>query len=156
MKELRRGNEENRMKEQMENEDIGYLFKRIHDRLKMSADAVFEKNNLTSSQARLMEFVDVKGGRVTQKSIEEYLNVSHPTVVGIVSRLERSGFLECHTDPEDKRNKIVCMTQRACSVGDELAKGRIMTEQKLLQHMSQQEIAELRRLLNRVYSNLQE
>jgi len=144
------------MKEQMENEDIGYLFKRIHDRLKMSADAVFEKNNLTSSQARLMEFVDAQGGKVTQKRIEEYLNVAHPTVVGIVSRLERSGFLECHMDPEDKRNKIVCMTQRACSVGDELASGRIVAEQKLLQHMSQQEIAELRRLLNQVYRNLQE
>ncbi len=144
------------MKEQMENEDIGYLFKRIHDRLKMSADAVFEKNNLTSSQARLMEFVDVKGGQVTQKSIEEYLRVSHPTVVGIVSRLERSGFLECHMDPEDKRNKIVCMTEKAFSVGNELAEGRIMTEQKLLNHMSQQEIAELRSLLDRVYRNLQE
>ncbi len=144
------------MKEQMENEDIGYLFKRIHDRLKMSADAVFEKNNFTSSQARLMEFVDVKGGQVTQKSIEEYLRVSHPTVVGIVSRLERSGFLECHMDPEDKRNKIVCMTEKAFSVGNELAEGRIMTEQKLLNHMSQQEIAELRSLLDRVYRNLQE
>lgn len=144
------------MKEQMENEDIGYLFKRIHDRLKMSADAVFEKNNLTSSQARLMEFVDVKGGQVTQKSIEEYLRVSHPTVVGIVSRLERSGFLECHMDPEDKRNKIVSMTEKAFSVGNELAEGRIMTEQKLLNHMSQQEIAELRSLLDRVYRNLQE
>ncbi len=144
------------MKEQIENEDIGYLLKRIHDRLKMSADAVFEKNNLTSSQARLMEFVEIRGGRVTQKSIEEYLNVSHPTVVGIVSRLERSGFLECHTDPEDKRNKIVCMTEKAFSVGDELAKGRITTEQKLLKHMSQQEIAELVRLLGRVYRNLRE
>lgn len=156
MKELRRENEENRMKEQMENEDIGYLFKRIHDRLKMSADAVFEKNNLTSSQARLMEFVDAQGGKVTQKSIEEYLRVSHPTVVGIVSRLERSGFLKCHMDPEDKRNKIVCMTQKAFSVGDELVKGRIATERKILNDMSQQEIAELRRLLEQVYRNLQE
>lgn len=144
------------MQEQMGNENIGYLLWKIHDRLKMTADAVFEKNHLTSSQARLMEFVEMKGGRVTQKSIEEYLGVAHPTVVGIVSRLEKNGFLQCYMDPEDKRNKIVCMTEKAVSVGDELIKGRITTEQRLLKNMSQPELAELSRLLNKVYGNLQE
>lgn len=144
------------MQEQMGNENIGYLLWKIHDRLKMTADAVFEKNHLTSSQARLMEFVEMKGGRVTQKSIKEYLGVAHPTVVGIVSRLEKNGFLQCYMDPEDKRNKIVCMTEKAVSVGDELIKGRITTEQRLLKNMSQPELAELSRLLNKVYGNLQE
>lgn len=72
------------------NQPIGYLLKQITDKLKMSADAFFKEKNLTFAQVRVLEYVMGKGGNTTQKFIEEYLDVSHPTVAGIVSRMEKT------------------------------------------------------------------
>ena len=67
--------------------DIGYYIKRINDKLKAGFDAYLCDVDLTSSQARVIEYVYWNGGMVTQKEIEVFLDVAHPTVVGIVNRL---------------------------------------------------------------------
>ena len=74
---------------------VGYLMKQIIDKHKVSVDASFKSLNLTLSQARVLKYISDKGGRVAQKSIEDHLGVSHPTVVGIVSRMEKNGYLRC-------------------------------------------------------------
>ena len=78
--------------------DIGYYIKRINDKLKAGFDAYLCDVDLTSSQARVIEYVYWNGGMVTQKEIEVFLDVAHPTVVGIVNRLEKKGYLNCHLD----------------------------------------------------------
>ena len=93
-------------------EHIGYFFKRIDNRLKSNADAELGKHGLTFAQSRIIRFLAERGGQTTQKEIEDYAHVSHPTIVGIVTRMEQSGFLSTCTDPSDKRNKVVRLTDR--------------------------------------------
>lgn len=80
------------------NKDIGMLLKQINDKLKIIADNSLKESGLTISQTRVMQIIHEKGGEVTQKEIEKHLQVSHPTVVGIVSRLEKNGYLSCRVD----------------------------------------------------------
>ena len=51
--------------------DIGYYIKRINDKLKAGFDAYLCDVDLTSSQARVIDYVYWNGGMVTQKEIEE-------------------------------------------------------------------------------------
>ena len=88
-------------------DDLGYLIKQISDKMRANADAVFRKHGLTYSQVHVLSFVQACGGSATQKEIEIYLDVSHPTIVGLVSRLEKSGFVTSHVDENNRRNKIV-------------------------------------------------
>ena len=67
--------------------DIGYLIKNINDKLKVKADADLKHSKLTLAQSRVLAFLDSQGGQATQKEIEVYLEVSHPTVVGIISEI---------------------------------------------------------------------
>lgn len=122
--------------------------------MKVSADASFKEKDLTFAQARVLEYVISKGGNTTQKSIEDYLEVSHPTVVGIVSRMEKSGYLVCHVDKEDKRNKIVETTERAVCVSQELETGKIAQEEKLLKGLTKEEIETLYRILCVIRKNV--
>lgn len=133
---------------------IGYLLKQITDKMKVSADASFKEKDLTFAQARVLEYVISKGGNTTQKSIEDYLEVSHPTVVGIVSRMEKSGYLVCHVDKEDKRNKIVETTERAVCVSQELETGKTAQEEKLLKGLTKEEIETLYRILCVIRKNV--
>ena len=70
-------------------EPIGYLLARIHSNMDRRANNNLKASGMTFSQMRLMHFL-FKQGEATpsQKDIEDFLQVSHPTVVGLIQRLE--------------------------------------------------------------------
>jgi DNA-binding MarR family transcriptional regulator len=133
---------------------IGYLIKQITDKIKVSADASLKASNLTLAQARVLEYILNKGGKVTQKSIEDYLDVSHPTVVGIVTRMEKSGYLTCYVDREDRRNKIVEITEQATLISQKMQEEREAQEQKLLRGLTEREVGNLYRMLSIIRKNV--
>lgn len=139
----------------MPNTDIGYLIKTINDKLKAKADADLKHFNLTFSQSRVLAFLNGKGGETTQKEIEVFLSVSHPTVVGIVSRMEQNGYLISFTDKKDKRNKIVRLTEKAMKIGNEMEQNMIKNEQMLLSPLSSEQTEQLKEMLMSIYENLE-
>lgn len=139
----------------MNNKDIGQLIKQVNDKLKAKADASLKKSGLTFSQTIVMEFVHRQGGQTTQKEIEDHMQVSHPTVVGLVTRLENSGFLYCYIDPKNRRSKIVCETQKALEIKNAMHQDTLNTEHKLTAGLSEAELDEFRRILGIIYKNIE-
>lgn len=137
----------------MPRKDLGYLIKSINDKLKVNADADFKRYNLTFSQVHVFAYLREKGGQATQKEIEVFLDVSHPTVVGIVSRMEQNGYVTCWKD-KDNRNKIVKLTAKADSVGLDLEQSMRNTEKKLLAPLTSEEAENLKQMLLQVYNHL--
>ena len=70
--------------------DIRFLIKSISDRLKVCADADLYRYHLTLSQSRVLWCLEQSGGQATQKEIERFHTVSHPTVIGIVSHMKKT------------------------------------------------------------------
>lgn len=137
------------------NDDVGYMLKQLNDRLHVQADANLKECGLTFSQVRVLKVLRKNGGQVPQKVIEETLQVAHPTVVGIVSRLEKNGFVSCHMDPADRRNKIVCETEKALENHRKHKKQMQEVEARLLDGFSEEEIRELKRMLRHLYQNME-
>ena len=88
------------------------------------------------------------------KEIKEFLSVAHPTVVGIVSRLEQNGFITFHPDSADKRNKVVVLTEKAVRVDKEMKEIIRRQDEKLFASLSQEQVKELTFLLQTIYENL--
>ncbi|MGN1148461.1 MAG: MarR family winged helix-turn-helix transcriptional regulator [Lachnospiraceae bacterium] len=139
----------------MQQKDIGYLIKNINDKLKVKADADLKYFNLTLAQSRVLAFLNEKGGRATQKEIEVFLEVSHPTVVGIVSRMEQNGHVISWIDETDKRNKIVRLTEKAEAMGMDMKQNIHNNEKKMLASLSDEDIEHLRKMLAVIYKNLE-
>lgn len=139
----------------MPQKDIGYLIKNINDKLKAKADADLKNSNLTLAQSRVVDFLDSQGGQATQKEIEVYLEVSHPTVVGIISRMEQNGHLRCWVDETDKRNKIVALTEQAKALREEMKERILASEKRLIASLSEDDIKKLNQMLLVMYSNLE-
>ncbi len=134
--------------------NVGYLIKSINDKLKVKADAELKKYRLTMSQCRVFAYLSSRGGQATQKEIEVFLDVSHPTVVGIVSRMEQNGYVTCRPD-EDKRNKNVKLTPQAEAIDTDLQKNMQSSEQMLLAPLSPEDQKRLRELLLVVANHLE-
>ena len=135
--------------------DIGYLIKNINDKLKAKADADLKHYHLTLAQSRVLTFLHFNGGQATQKEIEVFLEVSHPTVVGNVSRMEQNGHVTSWIYENDKRNKIVKLTQAAEALSTDMAYDISANEQKMLASLSTEDVERLRELLLAVYKNLE-
>lgn len=134
---------------------FGYYFKFINDKLKATADDGLSALGLTFAQSRVLAFLADRGGQATQKDIENFTRVSHPTVVGLVSRMEQNGFLSSSLDPNDKRNKIVCLTDKAKSAGEEIRASINETERKMLRSFTQEQKSELYKYLLMICSNIE-
>lgn len=139
-----------------EDVNIGGLIKYISDKIRQKADGNLKNHNLTLSQVRVMRFLGRKGGTCSQKEIEDFLQVAHPTVVGIVSRLEQSGFVATCVSEKDKRNKMVALTDKGRGMSDDLRRFVEQYEQRMLQGLSDEQQQTLAELLHVIAKNLQQ
>jgi len=138
----------------MKNQDIGYLIKKISVHQKSGMDASLSSYNLTSSQLHVLFLLDRHGGEMTQRTLEEALGVSHPTVVGLVSRLEKQGFITTEIDPDDRRHKKILPTEKALNLKEELGRARSENERKMTSGFSEKELKQLNEYLQRIYANI--
>ena len=133
--------------------DVGYLIKSINDKLKVRADAELKQYHLTMSQSRVLVYLRSRGGQATQKEIETFLVVAHPTVVGLVSRMEQNGYVTCWPC-EDGRNKYVKLTPQAEAIDKDMQENMHANEEMLLAPLSPEERERLRDLLLTVAEHL--
>ena len=133
--------------------DVGYLIKSINDKLKVRADAELKKYHLTMSQSRVLVYLRSRGGQATQKEIETFLDVAHPTVVGLVSRMEQNGYVTCWPC-EDGRNKYVKLTPQAEAIDKDMQRNQLENEEMLLAPLSPEDRERLRDLLLTVAEHL--
>lgn len=140
----------------MVNQNIGFLIKVISDRMKALGDNNLREHELTFSQMQVLGVVDRNGGTIAQKEIERILDVSHPTIVGLVNRLQDKGFVICETDETDRRSKIVSLSDKAMSLGRTMREKRDAAESGMLEGLSDEEIEQLDTLLRKVYRNVEE
>lgn len=131
---------------------LGYLFKAITDKMIEKADKDMEQYGLTFTQSRVLGFLRDKEC-VTQKEIEKYLEVSHPTVVGIVSRMEQNGFVTTWFDPADKRNKMVKLTEKAHKTGELLEASSKIHDREMFYFLTEEEIVQLGDMLTTIYEH---
>ena len=137
----------------MQKNDIRMLLTKINWNMKAVADAGLKRDNLTYSQINVLFFVRKSGGRVSQKEIEEYLKVSHPTVVGLVQRLENTGYIICERDENDKRNKLVSTTDQFEQLVKQLDAKRAANNERLLEGLSEEDLEKLTVYLTTIYEN---
>ena len=134
--------------------NIGFLIHRIDNKVKADIDAQLKIHDLTFSQSQVLFQLMKNGGSMSQKQLQDVMKVSHPTMVGLVQRLEANGYVRTALDQNDKRNKIVTITEAAEQFSHDMEASRKKNRKKMLKDLSEEEVQELSRLLNKVYENV--
>jgi len=135
--------------------DIGFLIKLIHDTVEKTANKELKKAGLTIAQFRVIVFFKEKAtDKISQKELEDYFGVSHPTMVGIIKRMEKKGFVISKFDSEDGRIKNIYITPKGKSAYEEINFLKNKNEKKLISDIKNDEVKKLRELLTKMYENI--
>ncbi len=134
--------------------NIGFLIHRISNRMRTNFDAQMKKYDLTYSQSQVLFHLKNNGGSMSQRQLQDMMKVSHPTMVGLVQRLEANDFVRTSLDDKDRRNKIVSLSQQAELFSNDVEASRKKNRKKMLKGFDEKEEEELYRLLERVYENI--
>lgn len=87
----------------------GHLVRILHCCTSQAMTEALSAMDLTSAQGHVMGFLAHSGRALCARDIEEAFRLSHPTVSGLLSRLEKKEFLEQRPDPKDRRCKRICL-----------------------------------------------
>lgn len=134
---------------------VGFLLKLITDSVGCHINNDLRSLDLTMSQARIIGYISrSERGCATQKELESFFCVKHPTMVGLLQRLESKGFVRIATDPADRRCHIVYLTEKGVAFHQKKGEQVAQTEILLTDGFSDSEREQLKDLLIRVYRNL--
>lgn len=134
----------------------GLLFKQIHDRLEKNSNNALRSQGLTMMQVSvLMALHEADEQRLSMKELERHFGVAQSTVAGIISRLEQKGLIEALADVEDKRVKLVHITNMGENCCSDAACHMEKAEELLLQGFSKEEQILLNQLLIKIVNNLE-
>lgn len=145
-----------------ENEEkpaIGGIIQHIAHAMFKEANRDLQQYNITGAQANVLIFLyfHERKGDVFQKDIEKHLNLTNPTVTGVVKRLEQKELISRSCCKNDGRYKCHILTDK----GKKFARYAINymrneKEKQILKGFSDDETEFLLRLLKRILSNLGE
>lgn len=134
---------------------IGFIIKLINDSILVQVNSFLKPYEVTLRQLRILGYLhDNKDKLVTQKELEEELQVSHPTVVGILKRLEKKGLIQTFLNPNKKTMKIVTLIEYEAELFKNINKEKEKFENKLLTGFTDDEKAQLEEFLIRLHRNV--
>lgn len=91
----------------------GELIKQISEALKRDCNNNMRKIGMTLSQSGVLLLLENDaGGATTLKEIEKMLHCAQSTAHGLVTRLEEKGLVASSGDPEDRRIRVVRITEK--------------------------------------------
>lgn len=138
-----------------EHEPIGFKFKLIHEGFVAMFNRELKEDDITFSQVMVISYLDEhKDKKVTQKDISEALHIKHPTTIGLLKRLEEKGMITNVTDPDNRRCRNVTLSEKGLEFVDKRRERRKNTDYYLVNGMTEDEIAALRKLLDKVIDNM--
>ena len=72
---------------------------------------IWDRENLTVTQLRLLSFLDEEGG-LSNAELADRLYVTRPSVSALLERLERAGFIRREVSPNDRRGIRIWLEDR--------------------------------------------
>ena len=130
----------------------------IEKELNKEFGEIFRDYSLTGAQISLMIYLyDSKERKITQKEVADIFVLSHPTIRGIVKRLEANKLIVTSRLENDQRQIVLELSNEGFNLIDKnIFKIRtIMTNinTRITNGLSKQEISELEQVLNKISAN---
>ena len=110
--------------------------------------------DLTAAQGRIMGYIAHRKEPPCSRDIEEEFHLSHPTVSGILARLEKKGFIEFRADGKDRRFKRIFILAKGRECTETMHKTIQENEERLVRGFSEEEKVQFMSFLERAIGNM--
>ena len=136
------------------NYPYGYLLRVLHWCTDQSMTAALETMDLTASQGHIMAYLAHQSQPPCPRDIEAEFQLSHPTVSGLLSRMEQKGFIELRTDPDDRRCKRIYVLDKGWQCHELMHQIIDEREKRIVEGFTPEEQAQFSDLLQRAITNM--
>ena len=119
-----------------------------------SVTNALETMELTAAQGHIMGYLAHLDQPPCPRDIEKEFQLSHPTVSGILSRLEQKGFIQLRTDPDDRRCKRVYILPKGKQCHDLMHSTIAANEERIVAGFTPEEQELFGQLLQRAITNM--
>lgn len=138
-----------------DNPTSGQLIKQLNDAIERLANNSLRQNDLTMVQVWVLLSLNEKDGKTYSfKELEKILGVAQSTCAGIVNRLALKKLVDCFTDSNDKRMKLVRITQAGEMCCQDARQNIKELEETMFKGLSEEEQETFHSLLQKIYENV--
>ena len=134
---------------------FGYQIKLLSTAFEQASNRSCELSGLTGTQTFLVNYVVIHRDQpIYAKTLEREFHLKHPTVCGMLQRLEAKGFITLATDTADRRCRRIVPTQKAIDTHMQAIRRLDQVEQQLIRGFSDAEAAQFYQFLSRAAANV--
>lgn len=132
---------------------IGYLVCCTSQALQNALNVELREQGITFRQWQVLACIALLG-EPTQTQIADRLGIETATLVGVLDRMERDGWIGRYPCPADRRKKIIRATEQVRPVWEKMARCGRRVRQRASRGISASDLAIVWRVLERVQENL--
>lgn len=132
----------------------GHLLRILHWCNDQSMTNALAQMELTSAQGMIMGYLTHHTQAPCSRDLEEAFHLSHPTVSGLLSRMEKKGFIEFRSDPADRRCKRIYVLEKGRRCAGVMHETIRQNENRMVEGFSPEEQEQFYQFLQRAIANM--
>ena len=134
--------------------NYGHLLRHLHCCADQNMTNALASMDLTAAQGHIMAFVFHSPSPPCPRDIEDTFQLSHPTVSGLLARLEKKDFIALLPDETDRRCKRIHVLPKGTQCQQTMHQTILDNEARLVRGFTEAEKACFADLLNRAIGNM--
>lgn len=134
--------------------NYGFLLRILYWCTDQSITAALETMDLTAAQGHIIGYLSQQPQPPCPRDIEKTFQLSHPTVSGLLSRLEQKGFIALCPDPADRRCKRIHLLPRGMECHETISQIICASEERMVRDFTPEEKEQFASFLNRTITNM--
>jgi MarR family transcriptional regulator for hemolysin len=136
-------------------ESIGYWLIVGAQAFQRALNEELAPHGVTFRQAQVLGWLALEG-EMPQNELAAKMMIEPPTLVGILDRMERDGWISRIACPSDRRKKMIKVNRAAQKVWSKIVGCAKRVRARAVEGLTAEEIETLKRLVRRVQHNLSE
>jgi MarR family transcriptional regulator for hemolysin len=110
-------------------------------------------HGITYRQSMVLGWLALEGD-LSQTELAARMMVEPPTLVGILDRMERDGWISRHDCPSDRRKNLIRANEAAGPVWEKIVECAMRVRERATQGLTPRQITTLKKLLRHVGNNV--
>jgi MarR family transcriptional regulator for hemolysin len=141
------------MLEQDFEQSVGYWAHMMARSFERALNEELAPHGITLRQCQVLGWLALDC-ELTQSQLADRLRIEPPTLVRILDRMQEAGWIARHSDPEDRRKKLIRATRRVKPVWERILDCIHRVRARALEGIADEDVQAARRVLVRMHGNL--
>ena len=134
-------------------QSVGFWLIRTAQTYERALNAELAPSGITFRQAQVMGWLAYEG-EMSQSTLADRMHIEPPTLVGILDRMERDGWISRHDCQNDRRKKMIRLQPQADPAWSKILHCAKQVRARAIAGLTTDQVEKFRELLMKVQANL--